>query len=214
MVPVIKVTILSHGEWLERCQPLAARHNLGTPKLLFYNCTVSVFPGTQNREPNYTLSGTVKSSLSLIWGSTLQVHLVPPTVAVTGNLFQKKIAKDCLFFSFLKGFAAGNFPFFFFFLSYRCNHFLFSIAGESNCCKTNRRCFSIYTCSFACNTFFLILYLPGKIFIYLRRAKVFPERNWMNELLERSSGDHGSHCWISALSFTSTVVQGWRFCRT
>lgn len=96
-----------HGEWLEHWQPLAARHNSGTPQLLFYNCTVSVFPGTQNREPNYTLSGTVKSSLGLLWReelfcSTFQVHWVSPTVAVTGNLFQKKIAKDSSFFSFLK----------------------------------------------------------------------------------------------------------------
>jgi len=95
------------GDWLEHCHLLAARHILGTPKLLFYNCTVSVFPGTQNREPNYTLSGTVKSSLSLLWReellySTCQVHWVSPAVAVTGNLYQKKIANDSSFFSFLK----------------------------------------------------------------------------------------------------------------
>lgn len=43
---------------------------------------------------------------------------------------------------------------FFFFFSSRCNYFLFSIAGESICCKTNWGGFRIYTCSFACNTFF------------------------------------------------------------
>lgn len=55
---------------------------------------------------------------------------------------------------------------------------------------------------------------PGKTFTCWRRGKAFPERNWMNELLGRSSEDPESPCWTFAPNSISTAGQGWRSCKT
>lgn len=60
----------------------------------------------------------------------------------------------------------------------------------------------------------LIFYnFPGKTFIYWRKGRVFLERNWMNELLGKSSEDPGNPCWIFVQNSISTVDQGWRSCK-